>query len=432
MAARSRSRASCRRDSTLPVPGTFGISTRAEFWTYLDPLGKDQSPTQGIYFVYARRKPGVTLAQALADAKRVAAEIAALEPKTHSGYTADLVDLGEITFRGLRSTFALLFAAAGLLLLIACANVATLLLARSVARSRETAIRVALGASRSHLAMRYLVEGGIVALAGAAAGVALSVPLVALLVAAGSGYLPYAEEIAIDWKVSAFAFAMALAASVLASLAPLWQATRTAPNAVLSEGVRASAGAQARRVSRALVVAEIALAFALLAMSAILIVHVRDLSRVPTGLNPDGLLTFSLTLPGQAANSGQRTQLQKRLLEAVRAAPGVADATFANQLPLGGCCQGGTVHVEGRPAADDTRRVSFVFTTPSYQTTMAMALRAGRFLAEADLPKDDIDMRRRGQSGGRQSLLARPRPDWRIRTVEPVRRHSLPGRRRGR
>ena len=228
-----------------------------------------------------------------------------------------------------------MFAAAGLLLLIACANVATLLLARSVARSRETAIRVALGASRSHLALRYLVEGGIVALAGAAVGVALSVPLVALLVSAGSGYLPYAEEIAIDWKVSAFAFVMALAASVLASLAPLWQATRTAPNAVLSEGVRASAGAQARRVSRALVVAEIALAFAMLAMSAILIVHVRDLSRVPTGLNPDGLLTFSLTLPVQAADSGQRTQLQKRLLDAVRTAPGVAAATFANQLPLG-------------------------------------------------------------------------------------------------
>ena len=88
-------------------------------------------------------------------------------------------------------------------------------------------------------------------------------------------------------------------------------------------------------MSRALVVAEIALAFALLAMSAILIVHVRDLSRVPTGLNPDGLLTFSLTLPVQAADSGQRTQLQKRLLDAVRTAPGVAAATFANQLPLG-------------------------------------------------------------------------------------------------
>src|SRR5688572_23258423 len=245
---------------TLPVPGTFGSTTRADFWTYLDPLGKGQSPTQGIYFAYGRRKPGVTLAQAQADAKRVAAEIAALDPATHPGYTADLVDLAEITFRDLRSTFILLFAAAGLLLLIACANVATLLLARSAARSRETAIRVALGASRSHLALRYLVEGGMVAVAGAAAGVALSVPLVALLVSAGSGYLPYADEIAIDWNVTAFAFAMAFVASVLSSLAPLWQATRIAPNAVLTEGVRASAGAQARRVSRALVVAEIALA----------------------------------------------------------------------------------------------------------------------------------------------------------------------------
>ena len=114
--------------------------------------------------------------------------------------------------------------------------------------------------------------------------------------------------------------------------------------------------------------------------------HLRDLGRVPTGLNPDGLLTFSLTLPANSPAAG-RTQLQKRLLEAVRAVPGVTDATFTNQLPLKGGCQGGTVHVEGRPAADDTRRVSFVFTTPSYQTTMAMALRAGRFLDRGQSPQ---------------------------------------------
>ena len=373
----------------LPVPGSIGISNASDVWIYLDPRGNPELATQGIYTAYARRKPGVSVAQALADVKRAAAEIAALNPATRRAYTADLVSLRENMLTDLRSTLVLLFGAAGLLLLISCANVATLLLARSVARSRDTAIRVALGASRSHLALRYLVEGGMVALAGAAAGVALCVLLVRVILTVGSEYIPQADGIEIDWTVIAFAFAMALAASLLSSLAPLWQATRTAPNAVLTEGVRASAGAYARRLSRALVVAEIALAFALLAVSAILIVHLRDLGRVPTGLNPDGLLTFSLTLPASTPTAG-RTQLQKRLLEAVRAVPGVTDATFTNQLPLEGCCQGGTVHVEGRPAADDTRRVSFVFTTPSYQTTMAMALRAGRFLAQADLSRDNV------------------------------------------
>ena len=198
-----------------------------------------------------------------------------------------------------------------LLLLISCANVATLLLARSVARSRDTAIRVALGASRSHLALRYLVEGGMVALAGAAAGVALCVLLVRVILTVGSEYIPQADGIEIDWTVIAFAFAMALAASLLSSLAPLWQATRTAPNAVLTEGVRASAGAYARRLSRALVVAEIALAFALLAVSAILIVHLRDLGRVPTGGTPDGLLAVSLTVAARTRTAGSDSCLKR-------------------------------------------------------------------------------------------------------------------------
>ena len=127
----------------------------------------------------------MSVAQALADVKRVAAEIAALNPGTRGAYTADLMSLRQNMLADLRSTLVLLFGAAGLLLLISCANVATLLLARSVARSRDTAIRVALGASRLHLALRYLVEGGMVALAGAAAGVALCVLLVRVILTVG-------------------------------------------------------------------------------------------------------------------------------------------------------------------------------------------------------------------------------------------------------
>ena len=135
-------------------------------------------------------------------------------------YTAAVMDLRRQTLTDLQSTLLLLFGAAGLLLLIACANVATLLLARSVARARETAIRVALGAGRAHLALRYLAEGAVVSLIGAAAGVGLSVVLVRLIVVAGSEYVPYADELRIDWKVLAFAIAMAFVASALASLAP--------------------------------------------------------------------------------------------------------------------------------------------------------------------------------------------------------------------
>jgi predicted permease len=374
----------------LPVASTVAPGVASDVWIYLDPLGKGENPTQGIYFAYGRRKPGVSLAQAQADAKRAAAEIARRDPSNHPLYTSEVVDLRETTFRELRATLFLLFAAAGLLLLISCANVATLLLVRSVARSRDTAIRLALGASRGHLALRFLVEAGIVSVAGAAAGVALSAPLVRLLLTVGSEYVPYAEEIAIDWKVLAFGLAMALVSSGLAGLAPLWQATRTAPNAVLTEGVRASAGARARRLSQALVVSEIALAFALLAVSAILIAHLRELSRTPTGFNPEGLLTFSLTLPQRAAAATSGSQGQRRLVEAVRAIPGVRNVTFANQLPLAGCCMGGTLFVESQPAGNDARRVSFMFTTPEYISTVGVPLRAGRFLTEADAPSNGV------------------------------------------
>jgi len=372
----------------FPMAGTIPSRFEGEVWVYLDPEGRGLDPGQGIYFAYGRRKPGVSLAQASADAKRAAEEIARLDPRSHPSYTADVVGLRQSTFRNLRSTLFLLFAAAGLLLLIACANVATLLLARSVARARETAIRIALGAARGHLALRYLVEGAIVSLIGAAAGAGLSVILVRVIVTFGSEYVPYADEISIDWKVAAFGLAMAFVASALAGLAPLWQALRTPPNAVLTEGVRASAGAPVRKLSQALVVAEIALAFTLLTVSVILVVHLRNLGNVSTGFNPDGVFTFEVTVPAGVVNAKGIMPYQKRLLEAVTAIPGVTSAGINNQLPLDGCCMGGTVYPEGKPESREVRRVSFNIVTPGFFPAMGIPLRAGRFLNETDTSED--------------------------------------------
>ena len=178
--------------------------------------------------------------------------------------------------KDIRPTLLLLFAAAGLLFLITCANAAGLLLARSVARARETAIRVALGIGRWRLAAQYFAEGLLVALAGAAGGVLLSLTLTPVIVSMAADYLPRAEEIASTGPCCSSRWARRLVASVLSSLAPLWQAARTAPADVLGDGVRASASARSRRVSQSLVVAEIALAFALLAASAVLILHLRS------------------------------------------------------------------------------------------------------------------------------------------------------------
>src|SRR5262249_2494804 len=212
-------------------------------------------------------------------------------------YTAKLVDLRDSSIRDIRPTLLLLFAAAGLLLLITCANVAGLLLARSVARVRETATRVALGISHGQLALQFLAEGFLVSPARAVAGAIASVALVRLVISIGSEFVPHAGDIATDWTALAFALAMAVLASVVSSAAPLWQVIRTSPVDVLNAGIRATAGARVRRLSQALVVGEIALAFTLLAVSGALIGHVRTLARTAPGFEADHVLTFSVSIP---------------------------------------------------------------------------------------------------------------------------------------
>ena len=252
---------------------------------------------------------------------------------------------------------------------------------------------------------------------GAAAGVGLSIVLVRLIVVAGSEYVPYADELSIDWKVLAFAIAMAFVASALASLAPLWQAVRTPPNAVLTEGVRASAGGPVRKVSQALVVAEIALAFTLLTVSVILVVHLRNLGRVPTGFDPRQPADVS----AQRARAGRPDRdrsvpFQKRLIEALEAIPGVTSAAVVNQLPLDGCCMGGTVHVEGRPPGDEgaSRQLSLRHSR--------LPAGDGHSAACRQVSHGGGHSRRRPvcrrQPGGSQSVLAGSESGWRHGTVE--------------
>ena len=376
----------------LPLPGPGVGAVPRDVWIFLDPHGAGQNPQEAYYFCYARRKPGVTFSQAEADVKRAAAEIANLNPAGHPSYTARLYDLRASVSRDVKPTLLLLFAAAGLLLLITCANVAGLLLARSVARARETATRVALGAAQRQLALQYFIEGLLVSLAGGAAGVLVSLGLVRVVLSIAADYIPRADEVAVDWKVLLFAAGTACLASALSSLAPLWQAARTFPNDVLNEGVRASVGARSRKLSQSLVISEIALAFTLLAVSGVLIAHLRNLARIRPGFDPDHLLTFELNVADPARSTPEKLwPYQKRLIEALEAIPGVSGAALANQLPLNGCCFSTTVYAEGR-AADlkEVQRTSFVVMSPGFFRTMRIPLRSGRLLDERDAGKDNL------------------------------------------
>jgi putative ABC transport system permease protein len=396
----------------LPI-ASLGGRGDTEVWIPFVPSPADANRNSRQYTGYARRKPGVSLEQARADVRRVAAIIAATDPKRYPFYTADAAELREPTSPIVQATLLTLLGGAGLLLLIACANVATLLLARSVVRARETAIRVALGASRRQLALRYFAEGALVSVAGAAAGVGLSAIFVRQILTAAAAFVPRTDLITIDWKVLGFSVALAVATGVLAGMAPLWQAMRTAPNAVLSEGVRASAGAPARRLSNAFVVAAIALAFTLLTASAILVVHLRNLGQVSIGFDPDNVVAFGLTLPRRTvdprlsaeARSAERRRLaeqrlaeQARLMDALRQTLGVTGVSFTSQLPGMGCLGGANFSLEGRPADAAAERACVVNTAPDFFPTMRIPLREGRLLNETDnLPwrgKDDVGDRR--------------------------------------
>lgn len=368
----------------LPVAGIVTAGFRSDVWVALDPQGRGE-PVQG-YFLYARRKPGVPLAAAEADVKRVAAEIAAEDPVNHGSYTARLFDLRETAIKDIRPTLLLIFAAAGLLFLITCANAAGLFLVRSVARARETAVRVALGAGRAQLAAQYFAEGLLVSLAGAAGGILLSILMTPAIVSMAAAYLPRAEEIAVDWRVLLFATGAAIVASALFSLAPLWQAIRTAPADALGEGVRGSAGTHTRRLSQSLVVAEIALAFGLLAVSAVLILHLRSLSRISPGFDTGNLITFKLSAPETiAAQQGTRIPFQLRVIQALRTIPGATEVAFSNQLPLSGCCMGTAIYPEGRPVDRGiSQRTSLMGISSGYFRAMKIPLLSGRLLTDHD------------------------------------------------
>jgi len=363
------------------MPAWFRLPIRdatTEVWLPVNPQGNQLTRAFAIYFCYARMKPGVTLAQADTDVKRVAAEIARADPIGHREYTAVVVGLVESVVKEIRPALLLLLGGAGALLLITCANVAGLLLARYVARARETAVRIALGATPRQLALQYFMEGLVIAMAGATAGVACSIILIRLVLAIASEHIPRADTIGMDWAAAGFAIAVAILSSLMFSLAPLWQAARTPHNEALSDGARASAPSRSRRFSRSLVVAEIAVAFTLLSVSAVLLAHLNRLLQTSPGFDPQGVLTISLKInEAEYSDVAHLVAYQQRLLQAVEAVPGVESAALVSTIPLDGCCFTIGLFPEGHPDPAQLPAAAMRIASSGYFQTMRIPLLRG-------------------------------------------------------
>jgi len=353
----------------------------------LDPAAETDRDLRALT-VLGRLGDGVGLAAAQAEMDGIAARIAREHPETNAGLRVTLTPLGEAVARGVRPALQRLLAAAALVLLIACANAASLLLARNAVRERELAIRRALGAGRARVAALLLVEGGLLGLLGAGVGLLIAAWGTHALLALRPEGLPRAAGVGIDARVLAVALAVSLGAGLLASLLPALEAARVDPAPALREGGRAATAARrAGRMRGVLVVAELALALALCTGAGLLLRSHARLSGVDPGFEAHGVAVAQVRLPEtRYPDGGSRAAFAREALGAARKLPGVQAAALASNLPFSGVVRRQRFAVGGLPipavgAAPTavTRSVS-----PGYFETLRVPILEGRGLGERD------------------------------------------------
>jgi predicted permease len=338
--------------------------------------------------VVGRLRPGVSLAQAEAEIAAVTQRVVEREPRFMRGRGSRVERVADVAVEDYRPRLLTLLGAVGLVLLIACGNVANLLLARGVSRAREVALRAALGAGRGRIVRQLLAESLAIALGGAALGLALAHVGLKLLVTYGPEGVPRLADARVDGAVVACALVLALVSSVVAGLIPALRASRPALSAALRAGGRGvRQGGTRDRVRAALVVGEVALALTLLVGAGLLVRSARALERVDPGFEPRGLLTARVTLPrAEYADAERVKRAFVRMAEELAARPGVAAAAAATAIPLGAGGGSNGLFAEGKPELPehmvDARRV---IVTPGYFATVGVRLRRGRLLTAQDV-----------------------------------------------
>jgi putative ABC transport system permease protein len=370
-------------------------STRAELWAPLDLRDRANSRGGSSLRVFARLKPGVSMAQAQSEIDAVNTRLADAYPDANAGINIRVDPMNEKVVGNVRLALLVLSCAVGLVLLIACANVACLLLAQAATREKETVVRVALGASRWRILRQLLTESLLLSLCGAVTGTLVAVWGVDLLTTLLAGNttsfsvrLPRLSEIKVDSTAFAFTLGVSLLTSVVFGLAPAVGASKPDLNQVLKESGRGPTGGR-RRLREALVVAELALALVMLIGAGLLMNSFLKLHSVDPGFNPRNVLTMTTSLAGNTQYVGpQREALYRQLTERLSALPGVESASAINHLPLAGDRWGMPLTIEGRPLPPPGHgiEVAFRVSRPDYFQTMGIALRAGRDFTEHDRP----------------------------------------------
>jgi predicted permease len=380
------------------LPRGFAFGGDAELWL---PLGLDRAKPNGrgshYLEVIARLAPGVSLAQAGAELDGFVGRMATQYPRNYgpdTGFGMFLRPLGEEVVGDVRAALIVVFTAVAIVLLMACINLANLLLARSSARSREMGVRAALGAGRLRLVRQLVTESVLVAIVGGACGVLLALWGTGALAAVTQKVLPATSPIAVDGRVLAYAAGVSILTGILFGLAPAWQLSSPHIYEALKDAARESSAAYGHRLRSVLVVAEIAVALVLLVAAGLMVRSLQHLLDVSPGFQPQHLLTARVSLPASAYKDEEATSVFYRdLVRRLAALPGVQAAGITSLLPMSGNSSSGSTFVQQTPIAGlpvfDPFKAPYLEAdqrgvTPDFFKAMRIALVRGRFFTAAD------------------------------------------------
>jgi predicted permease len=377
----------------LPRNFQFAPTQSAEFWVSLHVEG--WTLHRNAYWLHpvGRLKDGVSLQQAQAALQTISRQLELQYPDSNAGVGSRLVDLREQVVGPMQPILIVLMGAIGFVLLITCANVAGLLLARSVPRQKEMSIRMALGAWRMRIARQLLTESLLLALVGGMAGVVFAywaVPAIVSLIPPQILLgIPSLQGLQLHRGMLWFALALSAGTGILFGLAPILQAFKSDLRGEMQEGGRGSVGTVHRRVRSLLVISEVSLAVVLLAGAGLMLRSLAQVMSVDPGFNPDHLLTASIALPEKKYPDGpKQLAFQQQLLQTLAALPGVKQAGAVSNVPLSGSGNTSRFDVEGHPKASggEEYEARTPDVTQNYFSLMQIPLRAGRFFNSQDRP----------------------------------------------
>ncbi len=366
------------------MPAGFSFPEETDVWTSKEQLYADNSSRSSHNYIgIARLKPGVNIEQAQSEMMGIALAIYRETAEDKNHYRAAVVSMKEQLTGPIRPALLVLLGAVGFVLLIACANVANLMLARAMGRQKEIAIRAALGAGRLRVVRQLLTESLLLSVLGGAVGLLLAYWLISSLLALAPATIPRLNEIGMDGRTLAFTLAVSLLTSLLFGLLPALRVSKPDLNEALKESGRNATGSSGL-VRGGLVVAEIALTLVLLVGAGLLIKSFWRVLQVSPGFNPEQVLTMQVSLPSsEYKEASRKINFYRQLFEQARSLPGVESAGMINNLPTGGVDINGMVMVEGR-TQEQSGYGGFRIVSPDYFRAMNIPVIKGRTFTEQD------------------------------------------------